>query len=217
LRILVVEDEPDLRSAIVQTLVEEGFAVDEAADGRSALFKSTTRDYDAIVLDLMLPQVSGHEVLGKLRQSKETPVLILSARDAVSDRVRGLNAGADDYLVKPFSLAELIARLRALVRRSAGHANPVIRIGDIVVNLNDRTVEKSGTPVMMTAREYAILELLAVNRGKLISRTTIYERIFGEEDDSLSNLVDVHVSHIRKKLGPALIETRRGQGYIIHD
>lgn len=217
MRILVVEDEPDLRSAIVQTLVEEGFAVDEAVDGRSALFKSTTRDYDAIVLDLMLPQVSGQEVLAKLRQSKETPVLILSARDAVSDRVRGLNAGADDYLVKPFSLAELIARLRALVRRSAGHANPVVRIGDIVVKLNDRTVEKSGTPVTMTAREYAILELLAVNRGKLISRTTIYERIFGEEDDSLSNLVDVHVSHIRKKLGPALIETRRGQGYIIHD
>lgn len=217
MRILVVEDEPDLRSAIVQTLVEEGFAVDEAADGKAAIFKSTTRDYDAIVLDLMLPQVSGQEVLAKLRQSKETPVLILSARDAVSDRVRGLNAGADDYLVKPFSLAELIARLRALMRRSAGHANPVIRIADIVVNLNDRTVEKSGTLVMMTAREYAILELLAMNRGKLISRTTIYERIFGEEDDSLSNLVDVHVSHIRKKLGPTLIETRRGQGYIIHD
>lgn len=216
-RLLVVEDEPDLRRAIVLALTEEGFAVDEADEGAAGLHKAKVWEYDAVVLDLMLPKKSGWDVLAELRRTKTTPVLILTARDGVSDRVRGLNNGADDYLVKPFSIVELIARLRALIRRSAGQANPVIEIGDIAINLSDRTVTKGGEPVTLTGREYALVELLALHRGKLITRTKIYDHMFGEDDDSLSNLVDVHVSHIRKKLGAEFIETRRGQGYIIHD
>jgi two-component system OmpR family response regulator len=216
-RLLVVEDEPDLRRAIIQALTEEGFAVDSAADGESGLHKAIAWDYDVIVLDLMLPIKSGWELLTTLRQSKTTPVLILTARDAVPDRVRGLDTGADDYLVKPFSIVELVARLRALIRRAAGQANSVVEIGSITINFSNRTVTQSGEPVSLTAREYALLELLALHRGKLITRTMIYDHIFGEDDDSLSNLVDVHVSHIRKKLGADFIETRRGQGYIIHD
>lgn len=215
MRLLVIEDEPDLRRAVVQALVEDGFAVDEAADGEIGLYKAQTWEYDAIVLDLMLPVKSGWEVLSKLRESRETPVLILTARDAIPDRVRGLDGGADDYLVKPFSIVELISRLRALIRRSAGHAQATIDIGEISINLSQRTVSKAGEAVMLTAREYALVELLALHRGKLITRTKIYEHIFDENDDSLSNLVDVHVSHIRKKLGADFIETRRGQGYII--
>jgi two-component system, OmpR family, response regulator len=216
-RVLVVEDEPDLRIAIVQALTEEGFAVDQAADGQEGLHKASVWDYDAVVLDLMLPIKSGWDVLAGLRKVKATPVLILTARDAVSDRVRGLNGGADDYLVKPFSIVELIARLRALIRRSAGQTNSVIELGPITVYLSDRTVTKDDEEVSLTAREYALVELLALHRGKLITRSMIYDHIFGEDDDSLSNLVEVHVSHIRKKLGADFIETRRGQGYIIHD
>ena len=217
MRVLVVEDEPDLRIAIVQALTEEGFAVDQAADGQEGLHKASVWDYDAVVLDLMLPIKSGWDVLAGLRKVKATPVLILTARDAVSDRVRGLNGGADDYLVKPFSIVELIARLRALIRRSAGQTNSVIELGPITVYLSDRTVTKEDEEVSLTAREYALVELLALHRGKLITRSMIYDHIFGEDDDSLSNLVEVHVSHIRKKLGADFIETRRGQGYIIHD
>jgi len=216
-RLLVVEDEPDLRLAIVQALTEEGFAVDQAADGQAGLHKASVWDYDAVVLDLMLPIKSGWEVLAGLRKVKATPVLILTARDAVNDRVRGLNSGADDYLIKPFSIVELVARLRALIRRSAGQTNSTIEMGSITVHLSDRTVTKNDEVVSLTAREYALVELLALHRGKLITRSMIYDHIFGEDDDSLSNLVEVHVSHIRKKLGAEFIETRRGQGYIIHD
>ena len=217
MRILVVDDEPDLRRAIVQTLVEEGFAVDEAADGQAAIFKANAWEYDAIILDLMLPLKSGWDVLAELRQVKSTPVLILSARDGIPDRVRGLDGGADDYLVKPFSLVELVSRLRALIRRSVGQSQSLIQIASIEVNLSNRTVTKDGEPVVLTAREYSLVEMLALHRGKLITRTMIYDHIFGEDDDSLSNLVDVHISHIRKKLGADFIETRRGQGYIVHD
>ncbi len=217
MRLLVVEDEPDLRLAIVQALTEEGFAVDQAADGQAGLHKASVWDYDAVVLDLMLPIKSGWEVLTALRKLKATPVLILTARDAVNDRVRGLNGGADDYLIKPFSIVELIARLRALIRRSAGQTSSNIELGPVTVHLADRTVTKQGEFVSLTAREYALVELLALHRGKLITRSMIYDHIFGEDDDSLSNLVEVHVSHIRKKLGSEFIETRRGQGYIIHD
>lgn len=217
MRLLVVDDEADLRQAIVQTLVEEGFAVDQAGDGDDAIFKATAWEYDAVVLDLMLPGKSGWEVLKTLRQTKATPVLILSAKDTVPDRVRGLDDGADDYLVKPFSLAELVSRLRALIRRSAGHSQSIINVGSIAIHLSDRTVTRDGDPVVLTAREFALVELLTLHRGKLVTRTMIYDHIFGEDDDTLSNLVDVHVSHIRKKLGADFIETRRGQGYIVHD
>lgn len=216
-RLLVVEDEPDLRQAIVQALTEEGFAVDQAADGEDGLYKALAWEYDTIVLDLMLPVKSGWDLLEGLRKEKPTPVLILTARDAVPDRVRGLDGGADDYLVKPFSIVELVARIRALVRRAAGQASSVIELGAVQVNLATRTVTKHAEPIALTAREYALVELLTLHRGKLITRTMIYDHIFGEDDDSLSNLVDVHVSHIRKKLGADFIETRRGQGYMVHD
>jgi two-component system OmpR family response regulator len=215
-RVLVIEDEPDLRTAIVQAISEEGFAVDQAANGQTGLSKALAWEYDVIVLDIMLPVMNGWELLEKLRVERKTPVLMLTARDQVADRVRGLDAGADDYLIKPFSLLELVARLRALIRRAAGQAQSSIEIGSIVVNLSDRTVTLAGVPVQLTAREYALVELLALHRGKLITRTMIYDHIFGEDDDSLSNLVDVHISHIRKKLGADFIETRRGQGYIVH-
>jgi two-component system OmpR family response regulator len=212
-RVLVIEDEPDLIRALVQALREEGYAADQALDGREGLFKAEGCEYDAIVLDLALPGLDGLEVLRRLRKSRKTPVLILTARDGVGDRVRGLDAGADDYLVKPFALSELLARLRALIRRSAGLADPVIRIGDVAIDTATRTVARDGVDVPLTAREYALVELLALHGGKLIPRTMIYDRLFGDDDDTLSNVVEVHVSHIRKKLGKDFIQTRRGQGY----
>ncbi len=214
---LVIEDEPDLRRALVQSLREEGYAADQAADGDEGLYKVSTAEYEAVVLDLMIPGIGGLEVLRRLRETRKTPVLILTARGGVGDRVKGLDAGADDYLVKPFSLAELLARLRALIRRSAGHAEPALRLDahDLVVDTATRTVLKGGEPVALTAREYALVELLALHRGRLITRTTIYEQLFGDDDDSFSNVVEVHVSHVRKKLGKELIVTRRGQGYLI--
>ena len=215
MRVLVIEDEPDLLRALVQALKEEGYAADQAADGTEGLYKAERSDYEAIVLDLMLPGISGLEVLRRLRKTRKTPVLILTARDGVSDRVRGLDEGADDYLLKPFALTELLARLRALIRRSAGLADPVIRIGDVAIDTRARTVSRYGVDVPLTGREYALVELLALHRGKLITRAVIYDQLFGDDDDSLSNVVDVHVSHIRKKLGKDFIQTRRGQGYQI--
>jgi two-component system OmpR family response regulator len=213
--VLVIEDEPDLLRALVQSLREEGYAVDQASDGREGLMKAEACEYEAVVLDLMLPGLDGLEVLRRLRTSRKTPVLILTARDGVGDRVRGLDAGADDYLVKPFALSELLARLRALIRRSAGLADPSIRIGDVAIDTATKTVTRAGEAVLMTAREYALVELLAVYRGRLITRTVIYDQLFGDDDDTLSNVVEVHVSHIRKKLGKDFIVTRRGQGYLI--
>lgn len=217
MRILVVEDEPDLLRVVSRALREQGYAVDEAADGTDGLFKAKTWDYNAIILDLMLPGIDGWQVLQELRATKRTPVLILTARDAVGDRVRGLDSGADDYLLKPFDLSELFARLRALIRRSAGQTTTsVITIGLIEVDLSTRTVRDAGEVVPLTAREYALVELLALNCGQLVTRTRIYDQLFDEDDDSLSNLVEVHVSNIRKKLGRDFIVTRRGQGYIIN-
>jgi two-component system OmpR family response regulator len=215
MRILVIEDEPELLSVVARALREEGYAVDEAADGEEGLYKATHWDYDAVVLDLMLPAVDGWELLRRLRRAHKTPVLIVTARDAVSDRVRGLDGGADDYLVKPFDLSELFARLRALIRRAAGLADARVVLGDVVIDTGARTVTRAGEPVPLTAREYALVELLALQRGRLVTRTAIYEHLFNENDDSLSNLVEVHVSNIRKKLGKDFITTRRGQGYLL--
>ncbi len=217
MRILVVEDEPDLRRGLVQLLQESGYAVDSAADGNEGLAKATTWPYDAILLDLMLPGRTGWEVLDRLREQARTPVLILTARDSLDDRVRGLDEGADDYLVKPFSSMELLARLRALIRRAAGQASSQVVIRDVVVDLAKRVVSVAGVPVELTAREFALVEMLTLHCGKLVTRTEIYDHIFGEDDDSLSNLVDVHISHIRKKLGAGFVRTLRGQGYIVDE
>jgi two-component system OmpR family response regulator len=164
----------------------------------------------------MLPGLNGIQFLEKLRKQKSTPVLLLTARDTVTDRVIGLDKGADDYLIKPCSLRELLARMRALIRRTTGHASSLIELGTVVLDTAKRTVQVDGKDVPLTPREYSLLEMLALHRGKLVTRTMIYDHLFDEDDDSLSNIVDVHVSHLRKKLGKDLIETRRGQGYIIH-
>lgn len=216
MRLLVVEDEVDLLESLAQALREDGYAVDTADNGDDGYFKAKTWDYDAILLDWMLPKLNGIELLRRLRRDKKTPVLLLTAKDAVSDRVAGLDQGADDFLVKPFNLSELLARVRALIRRSTGNASNLIVIGSIEIDLASKTVMESGNAIELTAREYAMLELLAVHAGKLVSRTMIYNHIFDEQDDTLSNLVDVHISHLRKKLGKDLIETRRGQGYILN-
>jgi len=210
MRILVVEDEPRLLRNLAKALREEGYAVDTAEAGDEGLYKAESYNYDAIVLDVMLPALDGWGVLDNLRKQKQTPVLMLTARDAHNDRVRGLDTGADDYLVKPFDLAELLARLRALIRRSAGQARPALELGDVVMDTRARSVTRAGEPVTLTAREYAILEYLALHRGEVVTRTTLYEHLFDENDDTLSNLVDVHVFSIRKKLGHSLITTRRG-------
>lgn len=217
MRILVVEDEPELLHILAQALREEGYAVDTAADGEEGLFRAESWDYDAIVLDLMLPKLSGMELLERLRREKKTPVLILTARDAVTDRVRGLDGGADDYLVKPFELSELFARLRSLIRRSNGQATATIDIGQVSLDTRARRTTLAGEQVALTAREYALVEMLALRRGQVVSRTEMYEHLFDENEDTMSNLLDVHVSNIRRKLGKDFITTRRGHGYSIDD
>jgi two-component system OmpR family response regulator len=215
MRVLVVEDEPDLLASVVNALREDGYAVDDAVDGEEGLYKAENYEYDAILLDIMLPKIDGWELLRRLRLRKKTPVLMLTARDAIRDRVRGLNSGADDYLVKPFDVDELLARVRALIRRSASEATSRIELGEVTIDTATRAVTRNGEPLMLTAREYSLVEYLALHRGKLVTRTTLYEHLFNEDDDTLSNLLDVHVSNIRKKLGHDFISTRRGHGYCV--
>lgn len=217
MRLLVVEDEPDLQTSLLRALRDDGYAVDGALDGVEGLFKAENNDYDALLLDVMLPGMDGWELLRRLRKTKKTPVLMLTARDSVGDKVRGLDGGADDYLVKPFDLEELLARVRALIRRAASQAESTINIGEYEVDLVARTVSKQGHPVTLTAREYSLVEYLALHPGKVITRTDLYEHLFDENDATLSNLLDVHVSNIRKKLGHDFITTRRGLGYSIGD
>ena len=215
MRILVIEDEADLLAGLAQALREEGYAVDTAADGEEGLYKAQSWAYDAILLDVMLPRLDGWTLLQRLRQSKKTPVLMLTARDTSHDRVRGLDTGADDYVVKPFDLDELLARLRALIRRAAGQTRTLLDLGEVVLDTAARRVTRAGQVVALTAREYALVEFLALHRGEVVTRTTLYEHLFDEDDRTLSNLLDVHVSNLRKKLGPDFIATRRGHGYCI--
>ncbi len=215
MRILIVEDEPDLLRSLAQALREEGYAVDSANNGEDGLFNAGNYDYDAIVLDIMLPRLDGWEVLKHLRKTKKTPVLMLTARDQARDRVRGLDTGADDYVIKPFDLSELFARLRALIRRSANKTTNVIEIGDVQIDTAARRVSLKDKPVELTAREYSLVEFLALHRGEIVTRTQLYEHLFDENESSLSNLLDVHVSNVRKKLGAEFIVTRRGHGYCI--
>jgi two-component system OmpR family response regulator len=215
MRILIVEDEPDLLASLAQALREEGYAVDTAADGEDGFYKAENYDYDAIILDVMLPKLDGWEILQRLRQTKKTPVLMLTARDQTRDRVKGLDTGADDYVVKPFDLEEIFARLRALIRRSANIATNEIQIGDVKIDTTARNVSLKDKPVELTAREYVLVEFLALHRGEVVTRTQLYEHLFDENESSLSNLLDVHVSNVRKKLGAEFIVTRRGHGYCI--
>ena len=215
MRLLVIEDEVDLVRVIQQALEEEGFSIDTAMDGEVGLSKARSWDYDAIILDIMLPRLDGFGVLRELRKGKRTPVLLLTARDELADKVRGFDSGADDYVTKPFEIDELVARVRALIRRSANQPSPRIEVGDVEVDMAARTVTKDGRAVALTAKEYALVELLVLHRGKLVTRTMIYDHIYDEHDDTFSNVVDVYVANLRRKLGKDFIETRRGMGYIV--
>lgn len=215
MRLLIIEDEPDLLSGLLRALRRGGYSVDTAADGEDGLSKAQQTDYDAIVLDVMLPRLDGWTVLEKLRETRLTPVLMLTARDRTADRVRGFDTGADDYLVKPFEIEELLARLRALIRRSAGQARPALIIGEVKIDTVSRTVTCAGAPVVLTAREYGVLEYLALHRGEVVSRTALYEHLYDDSGDTLSNLMDVLIYNLRTKLGHDLITTRRGHGYLI--
>ena len=216
MRVLIVEDNQLLRDSLEQGLREAGFSVDSAADGRDGLWLAQSGEYDVIVLDLMLPEIEGLTLLTSLREQQiDTHVLILTAKDTVEDRITGLNTGADDYLVKPFSFHELLARIQALVRRSYQQKSPTIVLGDIEVDTTRKLVARRGEPVDLTPREYALLEYLAFRSGEVVSRTEIWEHLYEFESTTTSNVVDVFIKRLREKLGPDLIHTRRGQGYVL--
>jgi two-component system OmpR family response regulator len=218
MRILVVEDYTPLRRTLQRGLREAGFSVDIAADGEEGLFLAGANPYDAIVLDLMLPKIDGLTVLKRLRESgRQVPVLVLTARDGVDDRIQGLDLGADDYLPKPFAFNELLARVRALVRRAYHTGDPVMRIGHLAIDTASRRVRVDDEEVTLTAREYALLELLARRHGELVTRGEVFEHCYGFDADTASNVIDVYIGYLRKKIErsgrPKLIHTRRGQGY----
>jgi two-component system OmpR family response regulator len=216
MRLLIVEDEPDLRATLARALTDEHFAVDASADGEDGLFRALHVDYDAIVLDLMLPKRSGEEVLDGLRQAgRTTPVIVLTAKDLGVDRVSGLNRGADDYLTKPFLIEELVARIHALIRRAARQPAPSVNVGDLKINLAARRVYRNEQEIELTGREYSILELLVRRRGDVVARTTLSEHLYSDDSELMSNAIDVHVASLRRKLGASLIQTRRGLGYLI--
>ncbi len=223
MRILIVEDERKMASYIGRALTEEAFAVDLASDGQRGLDLARAYEYDAIVLDLMLPVKDGLSVCRELRsEGCRVPVLIVSARDMVEDRVRGLDAGADDYLVKPFAIVELTARLRALQRRrSNGGPGVTLAVGPLVLDPSARTVTRSGRAVPVTAREYALLEYFMRRAGSVLTRTMIAEHVWDFTFDHASNIVDVYVKHLRDKIDvagePSLIQAVRGVGYVLRD
>lgn len=220
MRVLLIEDSKRLQRSIGEGLRKEGFAVDWTGDGEEGLWYAETNDYDVIILDLMLPGLDGLTVLRKLReQGKSTHVLILTAKSSVENRVLGLTLGADDYLVKPFAFEELVARIKALGRRSYGAKNPKIRFGEIELDTDRRVATRSGQPIHLTPKEYAILEYLVYNHGIVVSRSQIESHIYDDRVDPMSNVVDAVLCTLRKKIDrpgePSLIQTRRGMGYIL--
>ncbi|HEX7125777.1 MAG TPA: response regulator transcription factor [Thermodesulfobacteriota bacterium] len=218
MRLLLVEDDPKAALLLERGLEEEGFVVDVAATGDEAEERAALAEHDLVILDWLLPGTPGIEVCRRLRAEGSTaPILMLTAKDAVADRIAGLDAGADDYLVKPFAFGELLARIRALLRRGEGPRAPVLAVGDLRLDPASHLVTRGGRRVDLTPREYAILEYLMRHAGKVVSRTRLVEHVWEDETDNLTNLVDVHVSHLRKKVdrGAALplIRTVRGRGY----
>jgi DNA-binding response OmpR family regulator len=220
MRVLLVEDHKPLVRSLRQGLEEEGFAVDVATDGEEADIKARNTDYNVVILDLMLPKVDGLTLLKRWRRDGlKTHVLVLTARGSIEDRVRGLDHGADDYLTKPFDLEELLARIRALIRREHDVKDPVLRIHDLEIDTSARTVRRGGQTIPLTPREYTLLEYLAFHAGKVVSRTMIWEHLYDDQDESTSNVVDVYIRYLRNKIDKGadlpLILTRWGEGYLL--
>ncbi|WP_439497402.1 response regulator transcription factor [Bosea sp. (in: a-proteobacteria)] len=215
MRLLVVEDDKDLNRQIVTALENAGYAVDKAFDGEEGLYLGETEPYDAVILDLGLPKVDGVAVLQGWRRAEKTmPVLILTARDRWSDKVSGFDAGADDYVVKPFHIEELLARVRALLRRAAGHATSELTCGPVRLDTRASRVVVDGNPVKLTSHEYRLLAYLMHHQGRVVSRTELVEHLYDQDFDRDSNTIEVFVGRLRKKLGVEVIETVRGLGYI---
>ena len=222
MRILVVEDEEKVASFIRKGLVEERYAVDVAHDGQEGVELAALNPYDLVVLDLMLPKLDGFKVIQRLREDAvDTPILVLTAKDAVGDKVRGLDLGADDYLTKPFAFEELLARIRALLRRGGGNATPVFQVADLVLDPAARTVTRGGDKIELTAKEFALLEYLMRHAGRVLTRTMILEHVWDQSFDSYTNVIDVYVNYLRKKIDqgrePRLIHTVRGVGYVLRE
>jgi two-component system copper resistance phosphate regulon response regulator CusR len=220
MRILLVEDEPRVAHFIARGLREQSYAVDVATDGEAALAQAGVNEYDAIILDVMLPLKDGFQVCREMRtQGIKPPVLMLTARDAVEDRVRGLDCGADDYLGKPFDFTELLARLRALLRRAKAFRPERLKVADLTINTASHTVTRGGQRIALTAKEYSLLEFFVLRADRLVSRGEIAEHVWDENFDPFSNIIDVYVRRLRKKIDegftPPLIRTRRGEGYIL--
>ncbi|MFN7929110.1 MAG: response regulator transcription factor [Blastocatellia bacterium] len=221
MRLLLVEDEPRVAHFVAKGLREQSYAVDVAADGEDALFRSSINDYDLVILDVMLPKKDGFAVCRELRQQgQHVPVLMLTARDAVDDRVQGLDSGADDYLVKPFEFKELLARVRALLRRQqTALRSDVWQIADLTLNTASHTAQRNGQRINLTAKEYALLEFFVLHAGQLLGREAIAEHVWDESFDPTSNIIDVYVRRLRRKIdegfAPPLIHTRRGAGYLL--
>lgn len=216
MRILLVEDDPLLGDGIQAGLAQAGFSVDWVKDGVAGELALKAASHAAVVLDLGLPRLAGLELLRRMRAGgNKTPVLVLTARDAVEDRVAGLDRGADDYVVKPFDLHELAARLRALIRRSAGEAAPVLRVGELQLDPAARQVLFKDKPIELPAREYALLHALMLAAGRVLTRAQLTERLYAWGEEVESNAIDVHIHHVRRKLAPGLIRTVRGVGYVM--
>ena len=222
MKLLVVEDYGVLRTSLAKGFREAGFAVDQAGDGETGLWYALDEDYDAIVLDLMLPRLDGLRVLQRLRaEGKKTHVLVLTAKDAVEDRVKGLEMGADDYLVKPFAFEELLARIHALVRRKYASKAPAVRVGDLEIDRAARRVRRGKRAIELTAKQYAVLELLALRAGEVVPRADLWNSLYAFDEEPTSNLLEVYVNQLRRKLEaqgePRLIHTRRGVGYLLEE
>lgn len=222
MRLLFVEDEPDLREVLKKQLQSSGYSVDACGDGLEALDYMQLTSYDAIILDIMLPGLDGLAVLQKMRTAGDkTPVLLLTARGSVEDRVAGLDLGADDYLVKPFAFDELVARLRVLLRRSSGQVSNVLRCGDLEMDLSSRSVSRNGRELQLSAKEFAVLEYLLRNQGVVLTRETIENHVWDYDFEGGSNVVDVYIRYLRKKVDDGfekkLIQTVRGTGYVLKE
>jgi DNA-binding response OmpR family regulator len=222
MKILIIEDEKRLAATMKRGLEENSFVADLSYDGEEGLYMAETYPYDGVLLDITLPGMDGLAVLGELRSKKiDVPVLLITARGTVEDRIKGLDIGADDYIAKPFDFSELLARLKSVIRRSKGNPSPLIEIDNLVIDINSRMVRREGREIRLSATEYGLLEYLALNKGRVVSRTELVEHIYDTESDRDSNVIDVYINHLRNKLDKGfdrqIIHTVRGAGYVLKD